>query len=214
MSNLVTPDQITSTCLEILRDKHNEHLARFERQMALPPKTIQPLGTIGLLAQDEVRLREQKLPAALLAIALQKAPDRNKNFKLDITWTLTVYVIAAGQNAVDTLKRRDWYAMTVSECLLSRLPRDGSSIDSFDLADMDFQSGKGDTTRYRSVADAEITFNVLVRDSLDLQTLPTADTDIPAGTPGGPPATPYAEPEPWPKANPVGPIDVERVPEP
>lgn len=201
---LVTPDLITDACIAILETKHDEHLAALERQRSLAPQTIQPLATVDLLAAGGVRLREHKPPAALLAIfGVLEPPELQKDGTLAFAWYLAVQIVVVGQDAEDTLRRRDWYSMTVAECLLSRLARDTDLVDQLRLTDVDFQNGTTDEARARTVGEAQLSFRVVARETLDTHVLPSATTVIPAGTPGGPPETPYDPPVPWPVADPV-----------
>jgi hypothetical protein len=118
-------------------------------------------------------------------------------------WTLAVQVTAVGTARRDVIKRRSWYAMTVAECLLARLPRHADPVDSLVLVDVDFTNGRTTEQRPRTVGEAQILFSVRVRESLDLNVLPADDSPLAPGSPGGPPAEPYTPPEPWPPASDV-----------
>lgn len=201
---LVTPDVIEDACLDVLDRLHIEHLAKLERQRGLPPRTIEKLATVDLLIGEGIRLREDKPPAALLGIfGTDHAPERDKHQRLTFTWTLAVQVTAVGTNRRDVIKRRSWYAMTIAECLLERLPRHADPVDALELLDVDFINGRTTEQRPRTVGEAHLLFSVRVRESMDLADLPPSDTPLPPGTPGGPPAEPYEPPEPWPVASDV-----------
>lgn len=196
---LVTPDLIEDPCLEVLRTLHRQHLAKLERERGLPPRTIQPLQTVDLLIGEGVRLREDKPPVALLGLfGTERAPERDKNGSLTFDWTLAVQIVTVGTDRRDVIKRRGWYAMTVAECLMQRLPRHAEPVDALELLDVDFTNGRTQDQRPRTVGEAQLLLGVRVRASLSLDDLPSADTDWPPGTPGGPPADDYTPPEPWP----------------
>jgi hypothetical protein len=201
---LVTPDVIEDAAIDVLERLHIEHLAKFERDRGLAARTIEKLQTVDLLIGDGIRLREDKPPAALLGVfGTDRAPERDKNHRLTFIWTLAVQVTVVGTNRRDVIKRRSWYAMTVAECLLERLPRHADPIDTLELLDVDFTNGRTTDARPRTVGEAQILLSVRIRESMDLTDLPPSDTPLEPGTPGGPPAEPYTPPEPWPLASDV-----------
>lgn len=193
---LITPDLVTDACLTVLRGRHNEHLAAFERQRGLEPQTIEPLATVDLLAGEGFRLRDDTPPAALLGVfGTSERPKPGKN-GLTFPWTLAVEITVLGQDRADTLKRRDWYVMTVAECLLARVPRHAEPIDSLTLADIELVNGE--ESSQRTVGEARLIFDVVVRDALVPQAWPVDDSELEPGSPGGPPADTYTPPVPLP----------------
>lgn len=197
---LVTPDEIDELCIDLLTRRHAEHLAKLERQRGLNPQTIERLATIDLLAGNGFRLREDKPPGVLLAcMGTSDAPERRGVHKqITITWSLAMQIVTVGSGRADTLKRRSWYAMTIAECLLMRLPTKSGPVTRIDLSDIDLSNGAEERTQ-RTVAEAQLIFDVRVANAMDLTDLPLDDTRFPAGTPGGPPSTPYDPPVPLPE---------------
>lgn len=197
---LITPDVIDGLCISLLDRRHAEHLAKLERQLGMPAQTIERLATIDLLAGEGFRLRQDKPPAVLLAcMGTSDAPERIGYHKaLTLTWNLAMQIVVVGQDRADTLKRRSWYAMTVAECLIMRLPQKSTPVTRIDLADIDLVNGAEERTQ-RTVAEAQLIFDVRVADAMTLDDLPLDDTVFPAGTPGGPPASPYDPPVPLPE---------------
>lgn len=195
---LITPDLIEDQAIAVLNDHHEEHLAALERDRGLPPRKIEKLATIDLLAGEGFRLREDNPPAALLGLfGISDAPVRDKSGALTLTWTLAVQITVVGTNRRDTMKRRGWYALTVAQCLLAWLPRKAEPVDTLALADIDFTNGTAEIEKkQRSVGEAQLLFDVKVRDALSVT--PPYDPTRPPGSPGGPPADPYDPPVPFP----------------
>lgn len=194
---LVTPDVIEDACIDVLDRRHPEHLAKLERERGLAPETIERLATVGLLIAEGVRLREDKPPAALLGLfGTDNVPERDKHGQLTFVWVLAVQIVAVGTGRRDVIKRRSWYAMTVAECLLQRLPRHADPVDTLELIDVDFTNGRTTEERPRTVGEAQLLFRVRARASLGLNDLPPDDTALAPGSPGGPPAAPYTPPVP------------------
>jgi hypothetical protein len=196
---LVTPDVIEDACISLLQRRHPEHLAALERQRDLPPQTIERLATIDVLAAQGFRERQDTPPACLVGVfGPAGAPEENKNRKLDITWDLAMQIVVIGTDRRDTLRRRGWYAMTIVECVMSRLPRDCDPISRLQLMDIDLINGAAEASQ-RTVGEARLLFEVNTRNAIDLEALPLDSSLVPAGTPGGPPGpTPYDPPQPWP----------------
>jgi hypothetical protein len=108
-------------------------------------------------------------------------------------------VVVIGQDRRDTIRRRSWYAMTVAQCLMARLPRSGAPVDAVSLTDVDFTNGTTTDARPRTVGEAQLTFNVRVREAMSTRDMPPDDTTFEPGTPGGPPSEPYVAPVQWPR---------------
>lgn len=195
--SLVTPDVIGQACIDVLKRRHVEHLAKLERQVGLAARTIEPLKTIDWLAGEGFRLKDDTPPAVLLGVfGVSEQPERQKDGTLMFLWTLAAEVTVLGINRADTLKRRDWYTMTVAECLMLRVPRHAEPIDSLVLLDVELANGEADDQR--TVGESRLMFDVRVRQTMDLTALPPDDTSLPPGSPGGPPLDPYAPPVDWP----------------
>jgi len=202
MSVLITPDLVAQACIDVVTDLHREHLAALERQLGLPAQTIEPLATVDVLAGEGFRLRSDRAPCCLLGIfGLARTPESTKN-GLRMTWALAVEISVVGTDRADVIRRRDWYAMVVAECLIQRVPRQGSPIDTVELADVDLVAA-GEEGTQETVGQARMLLDVAVRESLDPHGLPAADTPLEPGTPGGAPLTPYEPPVLWPVADPV-----------
>lgn len=223
---LVTPDQIEQACIELLGGTFDadgnrvtwgrlvEHLAALERELGLQPQTIERPATVDLLADDERHLARDELPAILLSVEeLNEPPTRELDGRretLKLTWRMEIEVLDQGASRADAKQRVRWLAMTVVECLYQRLQRRAQPLESLDLDSLRFEiHGKSP-----ALGRATINFVLVVPDSITLRGgLPVdADETPPAGEPGGPPATPYDEPAPWP----AGPhdlvVDVGRAP--
>lgn len=209
---LVTPDQPELACIDVLGDRHSEHLAALERQLGLEPETIERLATVGLLKNTE-SLEPTSLPAVRLAMTgladePERVTDRGRT-SLSLPWRLEVDILAMGRDPVDAMQRVRWLAMTVAECLLQRLPRRSDPVERLDLdgCDLETISDSG-----HNLGHAELQFTVLLADALTVTGGLPADTgEHEPGTPGGPPATPYDPLEPWPDGLDVE-LDIDRSP--
>lgn len=208
---LVTPAEIEDLAVEVLRERHPEHLAAHERRRGLEPETLERLRTVShLAAQDEV-LSGDALPAALLGVVgTSGEPSRNEDDAIDVPLALGMEVAVMGQARRDTLRRRDWIAWTAIECLLQRLPR-SEIVGSIRLRDVE---PIVDAQAQRIRGAVRVMFEVWVPDALSLLGLPGhADERWPDGAAGGAPATPYAEPVPLPVvAEAEADVDREEVP--
>lgn len=210
---LVTPDMVETAMLNVLA-RHPEHLAALERQLGLEPQTIERLNTIRVIDDGDQRVASDAMPWVGLGITgFADEPERTTTsdgrVSLSIPWRVEVQVLAFGKDGPDAMQRIRWTAMTVAECLQQRLPRLSAPVEAMTWLGSDFfTEGSAGST----LARAEMTFGVLVTDSLTVigQQLPP-EGDIPAGTPGGPPASPYAVPVPYPDAEE---IDVTFTPKP
>lgn len=194
---LRTPDLIWGQAIDVVTRRHVEHLAKLERERNLAPRTIEPLKTVDVLAFEGARLKTDKLPCALIGVfGLTDLPRRKANDKLDMPWIMAVEVTVAGKDRADTVKRRDWYAMTVVECLEARLPRAENPVGRLVLRDIDLTAGDDPFERVQTLAQAQILFDVDVADSVDLAALPRDDSPLAPGGAGGRAPDPYADPEP------------------
>jgi hypothetical protein len=206
---LITPDMIEEACISLLKRRHPEHLALLEREIGLSPQTIERLATIDLLAGEGFRLRSDKPPAVLLGVfGTAQAPEPTKNWTLDLVWTLALQIVVVGIDRADVIKRRGWYALTIAQCLY-RLPRASDPVDALRLTDIDFTNGAEERTQ-RTVGEAQLLFDVTVRDAIPLDMLPLDDTDWEPGSPGGPPDGDYGTLVPWPDVETVT-INVEKA---
>lgn len=198
---LITPDLITATCIDVLGRRHPEHLAALERDRGLPARKIERLATVDELTGEGNRQRGDQLPAVLIGtFGTANTPTVTSRRKVTFEWAIAAEVWVFGTNRADTLRRRDWYALTVAECLLQRLPRHAEPVDALELLDIDFAAGAGKVGgREGSLAHAQLLFSVLTRDAIDLDGLPTDDSTLPPGSPGGPPGDTYTPPVPWPQ---------------
>lgn len=196
---LITPDVIEEQCIDVIKTLHCEHLAKLASDRSLTGR-IEDFKTVDLLIGSGVRLRDDKPPVLLLGVfGTDRKPERSKDGTLVFDWTLAVQITTIGTGRSDVIKRRAWYAMTAAECLLQRLPRHAEPVDSLELLDVDFTNGTTQEDRPRTVGEAQLLFSVRVRQTLSLNDLPPADTELEPGSPGGPPESCTAEPEPWPQ---------------
>lgn len=171
----------------------------FERDRNLAPQTIERLRKVDLLTASNIALREDTPPVVLLGIFGAPTWERNVDLGWDLVWDLAVEVRVIGKSRADTLKRRGWYAMTVAECLLQRLPRgNGKLISTLEPIDLDLVNGTTEEANARVFGKSQMSFKVGTVSAVALRALPPDDTTIPPGTPGGAPVTPYAAPESFP----------------
>lgn len=209
MSNarLITPDQPEQACIDLLSELHPQHLAALERDQGLTPRTIERFATIDVL-QDKETLPQHSLPAVRLALTEfadepELITDRGRQ-TLAIDWRLEVDILALGRDPNDARQRVYWYALTVAECLLQRLPRRADPVSSltWTACAMEVVEGTGD-----SLARAELQFTLEVSDALTVRGgLPVHDGTLEPGSPGGPPDDDYDPPVPWP---PFSDLDIE-----
>jgi hypothetical protein len=142
------------------------------------------------------------MPAVLVGwTGTPASPTENEEGSLDVRLLVAVEVLVRGQYRRDTLRRRDWMAWTVIECLLQRTPRRGPVIDGIALSDVEsFDVGAAKEI----LATARVMFEVTVPEMVSLAGMPAdGDESWPPGTPGGPPpdGEPYTPPEPLPLAD-------------
>jgi hypothetical protein len=191
---IVTPDQIEDLAVTVLRDRHDEHLAKLERLRGLRPRTLLRLKNVALFS-DPVGQRspsEKVLPAVLLGTVGVGKLEQDEDDALNATLTMGLEVSVIGRNRRDTLRRRDWTAFTVIECLLQRLPRN-ELVHAVELTDYE-PLVDADRTRY--LAQARIVLEIEVVQMLSRRGLPATDTQWPDGEPGGAPpdGEPYTPP--------------------
>lgn len=194
--DLITPAEVEDLAVEVLRTRHPEHLAAHERRRGLAPETLERLRTVSHYAALDAALSGDALPAALVGSpGTFEPPTRNEENTLDVSLTLGVDVTVVGKARRDTLRRRDWTAWTVAECLLQRLPRSGV-VSGVMLRDVEAVED-AQAQRIRGVA--RLLFTVTVPGAVSLLGLP-ADDDVrfAPGGPGGPPpdGLPYDVPVP------------------
>jgi len=208
---LITPDQVEDLLILVLRERHAEHLAAQERRRDLSPQTLERLKTVQHWAAPLDRLSSDTHPSALVgSVGTARAPERNHDDGIDVAWQVAVEVGVMGQSRRDTLRRRDWTAWTVIECLLQRTPRDGV-VSALRLSDVEYVD-EGDAQRI--LGTARILFEVDVPNMVTIAGLPVHDDPHwEPGGPGGPPPDdePYTEPEPLPESTDVG-FEIERTP--
>lgn len=187
---LITPDVIEDRLIDTVRAHHVEHLAAQERRRGLTAGTLEPLATVSHLASDGEAQSGDALPRCLIGwVGVTDPPTVNERDTLDIRHTFGIEVAVIGQSRRDTLRRRDWLAWCVLECLLQRTPRDDHVI-SITVTDIEPLAV---SERQRIWGAVRALINVVVVDALALTTLP-ADDRWPPGLPGGPPAGPYDPP--------------------
>lgn len=196
---LITPDLIEDAVIDLVERRHPEHLAALERDRSVPVH-IEPFRTVDLLAGEGFRLAEDDPPCVLVGIfGADREPTRTPKRTLDFDLTLAAEITVVGAHRRDTIKRRGWYTMTFIECLLARLPRHAEPVDGIQLLDFDFVNGLTREEDARTVGTATLIFGVTVRDGLNLALLPPDDSPLAPGSPGGPPASTYTPPVPWPR---------------
>lgn len=202
--------------ITVLRARHQEHLAKLERQWDLTERTLEPLKTIDHLAGNGF-LAEDTPPAVLVGMSgttnatLAPSRDRTANQPLayNLTWDLRLALLVVGNSRKDALKRLDWYAMTLVECVLQRVPLDQQIIDSIAFIGIQPQNAAGEA-RARTTAETEIQFSLSTMQAVSTVGLPRDNTTLTPGTPGGAPAAPYDTPVPWPTAT-IVPADVDEA---
>lgn len=178
---------VIDLALDTLRQRSKEHLAALERARSLPARTIEPFETIDYLAGEGFRLRTDRAPAVLLGIFGTFSEPELRKDGWAFEWALSAEVSVEGQSREDTMRRAYWYGMTVAQCLIRDMPRAADPIDRLRFTDLDFVNGEGETQQ-TTLAQAQLTFSVLVH-----QTLSTTRP------PGGPLADPYDPPASWPR---------------
>lgn len=223
-TSLITPDLVEQACISTLRATHAQHLAALERQLGLVPETVERLETVDLLAGDDQRLAFDLLPAVLLSIGgAAEQPERDVvdggREALAFPWRMDMDVVALGADRTDAMLRVRWLGMTVAECLLQRMARRNAPVESLTLTGIDFEV-IGATGS--ALARAELTWTVLVPDSLTVRGHGLPVYQVPTtpapGQPGGPPGTDYQLPVPWPQATDAiadvtrGPIEEDPTP--
>jgi hypothetical protein len=200
-SPLVTPDQIEDLAVDVLTRRHPEHLAKLERLRGLRPQTLARLRTIVHFAHPDAQANpsDKNMPAVLIGHIGMSSAERDETERLNTTIQLGVQVSVLGKNRLDTIRKRDWTAWTVAECLLQRMPRNGP-VHSIALVGDAEPLATGD--RERTLGDYAFVFDVEVVGMLTLVGgLPTDDTAWPPGGPGGAPGRPYDPPVALPRAS-------------
>ena len=207
-TRLILPYDVEGLCVDVLRRRHPEHLAKLERDRDYAPGTLQPFVTIVRMTDAEgLRLRGDTTPACLLGVIGVPGLTRNEDNAYDATLQLGVQVTVMGNRRRDVLLRRDAMGWTTVECLLQRLPRT-SLISDVELVDYE---PAGDADDQRIVGDARLVLEVGVIGMLSAVGLPADDVDWPPGEPGGPPEDPYDPPVELPLATDVQ-VHVDREP--
>jgi hypothetical protein len=141
-----------------------------------------------------VRLSGDTVPAVLLGVI--GAPDfkRNEEDAVDAVYTVGMQVTVMGQKRSDTLYRRDVTAWTLVECLYQRARRGSDGlINSLRLTDYE-PLAESDTQR--TLGDARFVWEVGVANVLTITGGLPPEGVVDPGEPGGPPPTPYEDPEP------------------
>lgn len=203
------PHEAQDLAIATITERLRYQLAAAERRLGVPPQTIEPLASVRPLVGNGTDIRADPLPCCQVGVfGLAGAPQRSgRDDTLSGGWILALQIVVAGVDREDTLQRRSVYAMAVAEIVLQWLPRHGA-IDAVTLEDIDFSSGRAEIAgQENAIGEAQLTFEIHVPQLLSV--VPPFNPDLPAGTPGGPPASDYVAPVPWPTANPVG-IDVTR----
>lgn len=201
---LVTPDQVEDLLVSTLRARHLEHLAAQERRHGRRVQQIEPLARIGYLSDTDQRSSKVPVAAALIGcVGLLGEPRRNEFDTLEVDLQVAVEVSVFGAFKRDTMRRRDWMAMTVIECLLQRTPRDDliSALWWTDSEPVDARRGTNDL-----LATERILLAATVPQMVSIAGgLPATDDLWAPGGPGGPPpdGEPYTPPEGLPEASDV-----------
>lgn len=196
---LFTPDLLEDLAIETIGHSRDGaagilyHLAKLERARGLRPRTLERPKTISHMANPEAasQLSGDELPSVTFMCSGARAEaERTEDDTLNLAVTLAVRVNVAGQAKRDTLRRRDWLAFAVIECLMQRLPRHGlvSRLDLFDFEPIEHT----DDRRIRG--EYSLSFNAAIPDAISLP--PSYGLDYrasPAGSdPYGPPTEPPA----------------------
>jgi hypothetical protein len=134
-SFLVTPDEVEQAAIDLLAVNHSRHLAAFERQRGLAPRTIGRFETIDLFREGQ-QFSQDVLPAVFVgAFSLAESPaDRKQqdgSWTWDTFWRLELHVVTLGGGRdprADSMQRCRWMTMTALECLLRRLPGYATTI--------------------------------------------------------------------------------------
>lgn len=195
---IVTPDLIWQPAVDVLRRRHVEHLALYEKQRGFPAVSIPRVATVDVLAFEGARFKTDALPCILVGVFGTNAPPTRRpargpaspytleaSITLDFDWLLAMEVTVAGQDRTDTTQRRDWYTMTAIECLLARLPRHAEPVGALHVMDLDLTGGDDPYGRPLTLAQATVAFGVKVADTMGEQVLPPDDDpDGPGGAHG------------------------------
>lgn len=199
MSRLVLPYDVEQVLVDTIDRRHQEHLAKCERERGVKPRTFQKYATVVRMSDaGALRLSGDTVPACLLGVIGVPTFRRNEDNGYDATYQVGMQVTVMGKNRRDTLLRRDVMAWTTVECLIQRTPRDSDALvhavrltDYEPLAESDTQ---------RTLGDARMVFEVQVNGVLTVGGfLPADGRDWPADA-GGAPAEPYDPVAPRPVA--------------
>lgn len=206
MSRLVLPYDVEQVFVDTIDRRHLEHLAKCERERDVQPRTFQPYATVVRMSDaSAVRLSGDTVPACLLGVIGVPSMSRNEDNGFDVTYQVGMQVTVMGNKRRDTLLRRDVMAWTTVECLMQRTPRGGDALlHSIRLTDYE-PLAESDTQR--TLGDARLVFEVMVRDVMDLGGyLPAEGRGLPV-----PPQEPYDVPGPPVTATSVT-VEIDRLP--
>jgi hypothetical protein len=211
-SPLVLPHDVEGALVQVVKDRHREHLAKMERLRGKSARTYEPFATVARMSDAQgLRLSGDTLPAVLFAIIGAPNWDRNEDEGIDAVFQMGCEITVEGQRRADTLLRRDVMAFTLMECLYQRLQRGrGSAINSIQLTDYEPLSTN---EKQRTLGQARMIWEIGVTNVLTVTGfLPPTDVVWPPDA-GGAPPDPYTPPAPRPAAVPTFTLDKEPITE-
>jgi hypothetical protein len=184
----VFPVTIVDQVHEVLRTRHVEHLAALERDVLLPPRSL-PLLLVDYLTGEGIRTARDKPGEGALALVgifgTTTEPNDNREDAMDFVWTMAMEVITRGVDRGDTIRKRDWYALTALECVMQHRPYGPAST--MRLVDADLDAGALEEGSAETLAVARFMWDVEVPNTIRL---------VPRYT--DPPTDPYDVPESFP----------------
>lgn len=169
------------------------HFAKLERLRGLRPRTLEPPKTVSHMANPDAAaaLSGEQLPSVTFTLSgARTEPVRTELDTLDLPVQLAVRVNVMGRIKRDTLRRRDWTAFCVIECLLQRLPR-SSFVSRLDLVDFE-PIEAADESRIRGEYAA--VFNVWIPDAIQIPRELVPDPYDPYTPPDEPPIVTTIDP--------------------
>jgi hypothetical protein len=191
-AKLFTPDQLEDAAINTLGHPSDPvagilyHLAKLERLRGLRARTLERPKTVSHMANPDAaaQMAGEQLPSVtIMCSGAQGPPERNEEGGLALMVQLAVRINVLGHVKRDTLRRRDWTAFAVVECLLQRMPRH-ALVSRLDLVDFE-PVEHSDDKRIRG--EYALIFNVMVPDAISMSVPLLAPPVDPYDPPDDPP---------------------------
>lgn len=185
---LVTPWDVDQALLGVLRARHVEHLAAYERRRGLPTGRVERVQTFAVLAEAGDLWSETRAPFIVLGTTSVEGFTRDDGDARDVALTVDMAVGVAGVNPRDARHKLDVLTWTAIECVTCRTPRDGDPISGVDVTECvyrEVQAGQAGGITLEAVVRFEVAVAAAFTTSW------VADDGLEAGGPGGPPVDPY-----------------------